>query len=82
MNPTFKSLDIEESFSDLMRKAYPEVPIGSAQYTESRLLFGAGAWIMFKHIKYAGYMLSMDAGAKELEQIEFQVDRFRNEFKK
>jgi len=72
-----KSLDLDDAFEDLMRKANPDVPEYSTQYHESRCMFFCGAVIthMWKNM----LVLSDDAAEAELKKVENQIDEFFNE---
>ncbi len=74
-----KSLDIDDTFEDYMRKVNPSVEQHSVQYRESRRCFFAGMWLAMQHMLQVAEELSENKAMIEIAQ---QLKQFRDRVKK
>lgn len=69
-------MNLEESFEDLMRKAYPSVLLNSVQYRESKMLFFAGAAAVFYYSTNQLTALPDEQAEAEMQKIQDQIRSF------
>lgn len=73
---SFEPLDIDDAFEIYMRAAYPGLPEHSQQHRECRRVWYAGMWLLFNHMLAVSTTLPEADAARELNQIQKQMETF------